>query len=695
MPTPVITPRVVPGMPAVPVDELAATDRARAISEETLTALLAESTVVERTPADPLSLQVALEEARQGIVRNEPHRALEALDRVWTDDLIDEEPWYLRGGALGLLGRTADAEEIVRTGLARRPTSVALHLLNAIVRLDVSSLTEAQTSLTRALSIRPDEPLLLAQLAVVAHRQGRTADAQMLIARAAQINPLDLAIPYAKEQIEIAPSRGAAAVPNGIEGRWEAVSAADAVGGARSTGVTLRQEPTAAKSQLTYGAPQRTLGTPGSGSLRLQASAELAPSRPDGAPEVGVDGALAPAAAYSVVTPDGTAPTSAGRVPAGEALPLEKSEPAAPRAPQLASERHASGERAPSETTTPNAPIAQRESGTRNPSEVQGADATLDARSVGTDASAGQDVTTRETPAISGQPGGNSSTLVSAVRTDAAASPERDSSNGNPALAHGDSSLVRSTDAERQTRPMSSVGNGGDSASRHAPEADGSPGRSVVRVSPSAAQRPFTPALTDDDLAELLPVKVYAVDAHDDETPVSRSVPADREIDRSRMPRATDARATSEPRDFARTPRYGAAVDVVDAVTAQREGARRAMGIRLGLALLSRGTTRNDTDVTISLTGVVRDLPTLADVALPPAPERPAGPRGGTPSWVSTEWMASHMMSDPTRASAGRSMSLGGLALAMMVLTMWRIGGSAGLFVSLALAAILWIRRND
>jgi hypothetical protein len=119
------------------------------------------------------------------------------------------------------------------------------------------------------------------------------------------------------------------------------------------------------------------------------------------------------------------------------------------------------------------------------------------------------------------------------------------------------------------------------------------------------------------------------------------------------------------------------------------------MGIRLGLALLGRGTTRNDTDVTISLTGVVRDLPTLADVAPPPAPERPAGPRGGTPSWVSTEWMASQMMSDPTRASAGRSMSLGGLALAMMVLTMWRIGGSAGLFVSLALAAILWIRRND
>jgi Flp pilus assembly protein TadD len=694
MPTPVITPRVVPGMPSVPVDELTATDRARAISEETLAGLLAESTVAERTPADPLALHVALEEARQGIVRNEPHRALEALDRVWTDDLIDEEPWYLRGGALGLLGRTADAEEIVRTGLARRPTSVALHLLNALVQLDVTSLTEAQTSLTRALSIRPDEPLLLAQLAVVAHRQGRTADAQMLIARAAQINPLDLAIPYAKEQIESSPLRGAREVPNGIEGRWEAVPANVTENDVRSSDVTLRAELTAAKAQLTYGAPQRTLGTPGSGSPRLLASAELAPSRADGAPAIDVNHAVAAAEASSIDAAESATPKSAERVPASEALPLEKSAPAAPPTAQATSDRHASGGRTPSATATPVRPATPGVFGTRNPNEIEGSDATLGAGSVGTDASLGNNVSTRETPGVSRQPGGNAPFLDRAAAADATASPERDSSNGNPALAHGDSILVSSTDAEHQTRSMSSVSDGGVSASRRAPEADGSPGRSVVRVSSNGAQRRFTPALTDDDLAALLPVKVYAVDERDAEVSVVRSAPTDREIDHSRMPKETDRRVTSESRLFARTPRYGAAVDVVDAVTAQRESARRAMGIRLGLALLGRGTTRNDTDVTVSLTGVVRDLPTLADVAPPPAPERPTGPRGGTPSWVSTEWMASQMMSDPARAHAGPSISLGGLALAMMVLTMWRIGGTAGLIVSLALAAILSIRRN-
>lgn len=115
-------------------------------------------------------LALALESATRALQNSRPDLVLRELDAVWSNQLTADSPWYLRTAALQLLGRTSDAEQVLRDAIALLPRSAAMLYL-----LGVHTSHRGQTDAARlvndhALALHPTEPLLWLQRAALAQR---------------------------------------------------------------------------------------------------------------------------------------------------------------------------------------------------------------------------------------------------------------------------------------------------------------------------------------------------------------------------------------------------------------------------------------------------------------------------------------------------------------------------------------------
>ena len=134
-------------------------------------------------------LAVALESATRALQNGRADLVLSELDAVWSPKLGSDSPWYLRTAALQLLGRGADAEQVLRDGVARLPRSAAMLYLLVVHTAHRGQFDAARLASDHALAIHPNEPLLLVQRAALAQRAGDADTAGQLLQQAGERDP--------------------------------------------------------------------------------------------------------------------------------------------------------------------------------------------------------------------------------------------------------------------------------------------------------------------------------------------------------------------------------------------------------------------------------------------------------------------------------------------------------------------------
>lgn len=145
--------------------------------------LLADDELTPRQQASMVAVEMGLERARGALVRQDPGEALAALDDIWHPEQASEEGWYLRAGALTALGLPGEGDRIAGDGLLRRPESRALRFVQSLARVLTGDVSGARQVLNEALERTPDDPVLLAQQAVLLARQGHRSDAREVLQR--------------------------------------------------------------------------------------------------------------------------------------------------------------------------------------------------------------------------------------------------------------------------------------------------------------------------------------------------------------------------------------------------------------------------------------------------------------------------------------------------------------------------------
>jgi tetratricopeptide (TPR) repeat protein len=113
------------------------------------------------------ALALALEKATRAMGAGRADLVLSVLDPVWSDRLGSDSPWYLRTAALQLLGRTNDAEQVMRDAIERLPRSAAMLYLLGVHSTCRGQLDAARLANDHALMQHPNEPLLLLQRAAL------------------------------------------------------------------------------------------------------------------------------------------------------------------------------------------------------------------------------------------------------------------------------------------------------------------------------------------------------------------------------------------------------------------------------------------------------------------------------------------------------------------------------------------------
>ncbi|MES3032616.1 MAG: hypothetical protein V4813_01315 [Gemmatimonadota bacterium] len=125
---------------------------------------------------DTTRLALALESATRALQGGRAEVVLAELDAVWSQQLDADSPWYLRGGALQLLGRSGDAEQVLRDAIAKLPRSAAILYLLGVHTAHRGFPDAARMANDHGLSLHPTEPLLWLQRAALSQRSS-TADA--------------------------------------------------------------------------------------------------------------------------------------------------------------------------------------------------------------------------------------------------------------------------------------------------------------------------------------------------------------------------------------------------------------------------------------------------------------------------------------------------------------------------------------
>ena len=124
-----------------------------------------------------VAMAMGLEQARGLLLRQLPNASLAALDAVWARAQHTEEGWYLRAGALTVLGLPGEADRVAAEALASRPASCGLCLVQSVARALLGDLSGARAALAPALDAAPDDPVLGAQQAVVLAGLGHADEA--------------------------------------------------------------------------------------------------------------------------------------------------------------------------------------------------------------------------------------------------------------------------------------------------------------------------------------------------------------------------------------------------------------------------------------------------------------------------------------------------------------------------------------
>ncbi len=144
--------------------------------------------LAHREPTGVVALEVGLEQARGSLLRNRPGDALTTLDQIWSAARATEEGWYLRSGALMVLGLPGECERVANEGLAVQPASLALRFLQSLVRMSLGDLAGARSVLQSALQLAPTDPLLLVQQALIQAKLGDSRTADALFGRVAMVS---------------------------------------------------------------------------------------------------------------------------------------------------------------------------------------------------------------------------------------------------------------------------------------------------------------------------------------------------------------------------------------------------------------------------------------------------------------------------------------------------------------------------
>ncbi|MDQ8160283.1 MAG: hypothetical protein P3B76_11610 [Gemmatimonadota bacterium] len=162
--------------------------------------------LVERPTASAVALDVGLESARASLLRQLPADTLAALDDIWDRAQATEEGWYLRSGALAVLGMPAEAERVSTEGLGQTPASIALRFLQSVVRLVAGDVAGARAAIASAVDIAVQQdvrhPLLLVQHAIVSARHGHRAEAERMLEVAARAFPDHPAVAYGRATLK-------------------------------------------------------------------------------------------------------------------------------------------------------------------------------------------------------------------------------------------------------------------------------------------------------------------------------------------------------------------------------------------------------------------------------------------------------------------------------------------------------------
>jgi hypothetical protein len=135
------------------------------------------------------ALALALENATRAMQRGRADLVLSELNAVWSPRLASDSPWYLRTAALQLLGRTSDAEQMMREAIALLPRSAAMLYLLAVHTANRGQPEAAQLANDHALLLHPNEPLLLLQRAALSHTHASTEFLASLLHQVATLAP--------------------------------------------------------------------------------------------------------------------------------------------------------------------------------------------------------------------------------------------------------------------------------------------------------------------------------------------------------------------------------------------------------------------------------------------------------------------------------------------------------------------------
>lgn len=200
--------------------------------------LFAPDVLKTREAVAPVALEVGLETARRQLLQRQPTDALASLDAIWGRAATSEEGWYLRSGALTVLGHPLEGDRVAEEGLEMQPQSLALRLLQSVARAVVGDLSGARAVLHPALDDAPGDPVLRSQQAVILARQGHREDAAELLAQLTQDVPDHPALAWAKAAVRSASTdrTRSAARPAFEEASASAIDAAAAPAGESADG---------------------------------------------------------------------------------------------------------------------------------------------------------------------------------------------------------------------------------------------------------------------------------------------------------------------------------------------------------------------------------------------------------------------------------------------------------------------------
>jgi hypothetical protein len=152
---------------------------------------------VERGTVAPVALHVGLETARGALLRGLAAESLATLDGVWEGAQATEEGWYLRSGAMTVLGLPGEAERVATEALQRQPLSVALRFMQSTARLASGDLSGARGAIAAASEQRDMHPVLLMQQVIVLARQGDRREAERRLQQLLRLFPDHPAVDYA------------------------------------------------------------------------------------------------------------------------------------------------------------------------------------------------------------------------------------------------------------------------------------------------------------------------------------------------------------------------------------------------------------------------------------------------------------------------------------------------------------------